>query len=268
MGLAVPELILSRYGGTNTVADRIDPRTKLLYVLWMFLMTIVVYDPVLQMVMVATVVVAMILGRINPSKLLKAGRLGVYVGFASLVLWVLFRSDEGDTLFGVFGFPVTDAGLLTGMSVALRIVCVLFSFLLVSMTTPARSIITALSRLRVPRVFAMAIGIVLRLVPQLQAEHVVIMEAQRARGIEFDKGGPISRLRKHSSYVIPLVIRAMKIVRDMSIAMDARAYDPYAPRTLQPQMQYHTIDRVILIVLPIIFAGCVVARLFGYGGPV
>jgi energy-coupling factor transport system permease protein len=262
----MPELTLSHYAAGDTLAHRLDSRTKLLYVVWVFLMTAVVYDPRLQSVMVLTLVIAMLAGSIGPRRMMRAGRMAMIVAAVSFVLWLVFRRDEGTVLMGIFGFPITSAGVSSGVSVAIRITCVLFAFLVLSMTTSTRSIIAGLARLHVPMVFSMVVGMILRLVPQFQAEHAVIIEAQRARGIDFASGGPISRMRKHSTYVIPLVIRALKIVRDMSIAMDLRAYDPYRPRTWQPTMRLRWPDIAILVSLGLLLVAAVIARFFGYGG--
>jgi energy-coupling factor transport system permease protein len=260
------EIRTSFYLGHDSLLGRVDARTKLLWILWTFAMITVVLDPRYQTVIIASIVAAVIAGRINPVILVKTGRLGVYVGIASLLLWVFFIPDRGDVLFRILGRPVTDVGVEMGVSVAVRVIVVLFAFLIVAMTTPTRNIITALHRLRVPTVFAMVVGMVLRMIPQLQAEHSVIMEAQRSRGIDFDQGWIFTRLKRHMSYIVPLAIRSLKIVNEMSIAMDSRAFDPYGKRTFQPEMHFRGIDHALLALMAATLAGGIVLRLCGYAG--
>lgn len=257
---------LSFYEGGESFVTRLNPRTKLLYILWVFAMIMVFSHPLYQSFMMLTLIAAVYLGGLSLWSVIKAGRFGVYVSLASWVLWIIFLSDEGNALFYVWRWPVTDLGMLAGLSVAFRITSVLFAFLIVAMTTPTRDIITGLYGLRVSVVFSMVIGIILRLIPQLQAEHAIIVEAQKSRATEFDKGGLIARFRKHSTYIIPLSLRALKIVRDLSVAMESRAFDPYAKRTFVRQSQFRAVDKIILAGMSIVLVGGILLRLTGYGG--
>jgi energy-coupling factor transport system permease protein len=243
-----------------------DPRVKLLYILWVFIMIMVFSHPLYQSFTMLTLILATMVGRISFWKLIKTGRFGIYVGLASWILWIIFLNDEGTPLFSILGRNVTDLGVLVGLAVAFRITSILFAFLIVAMTTSTRDIITGLYGLRVSVVFSMVIGIVLRLIPQFQAEHGTIVEAQKSRATEFDKGGLISRFRKHTSYIIPLSLRALKIVSDLSVAMEARAFDPYAKRTFVRQTRMSRQDKIILIALGVFLAGSILLRIAGYGG--
>lgn len=257
---------ITLYNGEESPLSRLDPRTKLLWILWVFAMIIVVLDPRYQLLIILSVIMAVVAGRLQPKTVLKAGQFGVYVGLVSWLLWIFFLPDQGHPLLHVFGRPVTDAGIMTGLSVAIRVMTILFAFVIVAMTTPIRSIITGLYRMRVSTVFAMVIGMILRMIPQLQAEHSVIVEAQRSRGIDFDSGNILQRLRRHMSYAIPLTVRSLKIVNEMGIAMDSRAFDPYAKRTFQPELSFRRVDRVLLAAMALTLLASIALRFVGYGG--
>lgn len=177
-----------------------------------------------------------------------------------------FFAISGNILLALGPFHVTEPGLFNGSSVTCRIAAILFAVLVVFKTTTNREVMTALYRLHVSVPFAMVIGITLRLIPQLQAEHAIIIESQRSRAVEFDKGGLLAKARKHTSYIIPLVLRALKITSDLSLAMEARAFDPYAPRTFSESFEFHTRDYVLLFLLGSTLLTAVTARLFGFGG--
>jgi energy-coupling factor transport system permease protein len=260
------DIRISYYDGRTSPLHRIDPRTKLVWIMWVFGMITVLLDPRYQTLIVASVVIAATAGRIRAGDLLRAGRIGVYVGLVSWVLWIVFLPGTGRPLLHIVGRPVTDVGVMTGLSVAIRIIAILFAFLIVAMTTPTRHLITGLHRLHVPKVFALAVGMVLRMIPQLQSEHRVIVEAQRSRGIEFDGGSLMTRLRRHMSYLIPLAVRSLKIVHDMGIAMDARAFDPSADRTFQPVLRFGRSDVILLTLMAISLAGSVALRIAGHEG--
>jgi energy-coupling factor transport system permease protein len=244
----------------------VDPRVKILYLIWVFLLISIVAHPVLECLIFLVTVAVVYASRLSLWALLKTGRLGVFMAVASWILWIIFLRRQGQVLFSVGRWHFTEPGIYNGLSVAARIAAILLAFLVVFKTTSNREIMTALYRLRLSVPFAMVVGITLRLIPQLQAEHAIIQEAQRARGVDFDKDGPLARLRKQVSCIIPLALRALKITSDLSLAMEARAFDPYARRTFSQALDYDTTDIVLLTVMAITIVASVVARVLGYGG--
>lgn len=257
---------LSYYEGQTSFLSRVDPRVKLLYILWVFIMIMVFTDPLYQSFTMFSLLLAAFAGNLSLFKVINAGKFGIYVGLASWILWTIFLRDEGTPWFNIFGWAVTDYGVLKGLSVGLRITSVLFAFLIVAMATPTRDIITGLYGLRVSVVFSMVVGIILRLIPQFQSEHATIMEAQKSRATEFDKGGLLTRFRKHTSYIIPLTLRALKIVSDLSIAMESRAFNPYTPRTFVRELKMQRVDKILLISMVVFLALSILLRVFGFGG--
>lgn len=257
---------LSYYEGRESFVTRLDPRTKLTYILWVFCMIMVFTDPLFQSFTMLTLLLAIFAANLSLFKVISAGKFGLYVGFASWILWIIFLTNQGAPLFTVFGRSVTDYGVLKGLSVGLRIISVLFAFLIAAMATPTREIIAGLNGMKVSVVFSIVVGIVLRLIPQFQAEHGNIIEAQKSRATEFEKGGLISRFRKHTAYIIPLSLRALKIVSDLSIAMESRAFDPYAKRTFVAQSKLGTTDKLILVLMALTLVGSILLRVLGYGG--
>jgi energy-coupling factor transport system permease protein len=256
---------VSYYEGNESFLSRLDPRTKLIYILWVFAMIMVFTNPVFQSFTMATLLLAVIAGHLSVGKVMNFGKFGIYVGVASWVLWTIFLRHEGTPLFSIFTWPITDYGVIKGLSVALRITSVLFAFLIVAMATPTRDIITGLYGLKVSVVFSMVIGIILRLIPQFQAEHGIILEAQKSRATEFDKGGLIERFRKHTAYIIPLSLRALKIVSDLSIAMESRAFDPYGKRTFVRATQFRKTDKILLGLMAFFLVASLGLRIMGYG---
>ena len=244
----------------------VDPRVKILYLAWVFLMVSVLAHPfILCLILVLTGIVAFA-SRLSLPALVKTGRLGWFVAGISWLLWILFLRHQGPALLSFGSWGITEPGILNGFSVAARIASILLAFLVVFKTTSTREVMTALYRLHVSVPFAMVIGITLRLIPQMQAEHATILEAQRSRAVEFEKGNLLVRLRKHVAYIIPLVLRALKITSDLSLAMEARAFDPYRRRTFLQKLQFHVPDIVLLVLMGLTLIAAIAGRLEGFGG--
>ncbi|MFY9644055.1 MAG: energy-coupling factor transporter transmembrane component T [Terriglobales bacterium] len=251
---------------TVDVSRAIDPRVKILYLAWVFLMVSVLVHPlILSLIFILTVAIVFA-SRLSLWTLLKVGRLGWIVAGISWLLWIVFLRHQGRALISIGSWGVTEAGVFNGLSVAARIASILLAFLVVFKTTSTRSVMTALYRLHVSVPFAMVMGITLRLIPQMQSEHASILEAQRSRAVEFAKGNLLARMRKHIAYIIPLVLRALKITSDLSLAMEARAFDPYAQRTFSQTLEFNALDVTLLALMVITLAAGVSARLLGFGG--
>lgn len=244
----------------------VDPRVKILYLAWVFVMVSVLAHPLILSLIFLLTVGIVFASQLSLFDLLKAGRLGWFVAGISWLLWIIFLHHQGAALLSVGSWGITVPGVLNGLSVAARIAAILLAFLVVFRSTSTRSVMTALNRLRVSVPFAMVIGITLRMIPQMQAEHATILEAQRSRGVEFNKGSLLARMRKHTAYIIPLVLRALKITSDLSLAMEARAFDPYAKRTFSEALEFDSLDIALLVLMGITLAAALGARLMGYGG--
>jgi energy-coupling factor transport system permease protein len=248
-----------------STSRRTDPRVKVLYVLWIFAIVSFVSDPRVLSVVLLLTVGTVLAARLSLWELVKSARFGFLVALASFLLWVLFLRERGPALLHLHRFCITAAGLANGWSVAARIAAILLSCLVVFRTTRTRELMTALYRLRLSVPFAMVVGIVLRLIPQLRAEHATIVEAQRSRGVEFNTGGLLSRMRKHTAYLVPLVLRALKITSDLSLAMEARGFDPYAPRTFSQDLQFDLTDHLLTGLMGVLLVIAVAARIRGFG---
>ncbi|SMB89817.1 Cobalt transport protein [Thermanaeromonas toyohensis ToBE] len=256
------------FQGGNSLVTRLDPRTKLLYVAWIFIMIIVFSHPLYQALTFCTILAMIIAGRLSWRQVFRSGRLGIYVGLFSWLLWMIFLHNTGRPLAKIplLPWPITDLGFTYGLGVAFRIFSLFFAFIVVAMTTSPRDLIAGLYYLRLPFAFSFVIGIILRLIPHFLAEHATIVEAQKSRACEFDKGGLWTRFKKHTAYVIPLCLRSLKIVSDMSVAMESRAFDPNRPRTLINRPAFQTIDYILLAVMAVWLITAVTLRLHGYGG--
>lgn len=244
----------------------VDPRVRVLYLAWVFVMVSVLAHPLILSLIFLLTVAVVFASQLSLFDLLKAGRLGWFVAGVSWLLWIIFLRHQGQELLSLSAWSITVPGVLNGLSVAARIAAILLAFLVVFRSTSNRSVMTALYRLRVSVPFAMVIGITLRMIPQMQAEHATILEAQRSRGVEFNKGSLLGRMRKHTAYIIPLVLRALKITSDLSLAMEARAFDPYAKRTFSEVLEFDWLDVTLLVLMGIALAAALASRIMGYGG--
>lgn len=93
---------------------------------------------------------------------------------------------------------------------------------------------------------ALVMSIALRFVPTLLDQAVRIMNAQRARGADFNSGGLIKRIHAIIPILIPLFISSLTIAIDLATSMEARGYREGAKRTRYRVLRWSKYDWVNL----------------------
>ena len=133
--------------------------------------------------------------------------------------------------------------------------------LLLSYTTSPIALTDGIERLMKPlRVlnvpvheFAMMMTIALRFIPTLIEETEKIINAQKARGADFENGNIIKRAKALIPILIPLFISAFRRADELAIAMECRCYHGGDGRTKMKVLHLSTLDFVVLFIM-LVFA--------------
>jgi len=72
--------------------------------------------------------------------------------------------------------------------------------------------------------FAMMMSIALRFIPTLMEETSKIMNAQKARGVDFSSGGLVKRAKALVPILIPLIVSSVRRADELAMAMECRCY--------------------------------------------
>jgi energy-coupling factor transport system permease protein len=146
---------------------------------------------------------------------------------------------------------------------------VLGSSLLTLTTTPvslADGIESLLSPLKVIHFpvheLALIMSIALRFIPILTDETARIMNAQKARGADFESGGLIQRVKAVLPILIPLLISAFRRADELGDAMDARCYSGSKVRTKYKKLRYGWRDLIVALFGCVLLAGIIVLRVY------
>lgn len=137
-----------------------------------------------------------------------------------LVLQMIFV-QEGERLVGF----VTSEGLVTGSKACLRLLGVALPLVLVLTVTKLTDLANAcVEILHVPYRYAFAFTTALRFVPLFGQEINAIMEAQTARGVEYDTKNPIKKLQLMLPLCIPLLISSVGKTDATALAAEQRGF--------------------------------------------
>lgn len=137
-----------------------------------------------------------------------------------LVLQMIF-AQGGERLVGF----VTSEGLVTGSKACLRLLGVALPLVLVLTVTKLTDLANAcVEILHVPYRYAFAFTTALRFVPLFGQEMNAIMEAQTARGVEYDTKNPIKKLQLMLPLCIPLLISSAGKTDATALAAEQRGF--------------------------------------------
>lgn len=249
----------------SPIHNQLDPRTKLLWLILLFVLSICFNHPLPLLILNLFVLIVLFVAKIRLSEISETLKLGALMGIMSVTLWPVYM-HTGNLLFVIANIRVTDVALLYGFAMGLRITLMLLGATAWMLTTSPQKITAGLLQLGLPYKAGLGMSAVIRFVPLLNSERLIILEAQRARGVDLSSSSnPIKRLFQSTPIIIPLITRALFTAQNLSIAMDARGFGACHDRTSIIKLEFNNLDRVLVIIAILILISGLLMRLFGIG---
>ena len=87
------------------------------------------------------------------------------------------------------------------------------------------------------------------------------MNAQKARGTDFESGGLFKRIKAIVPILIPLLISAFRRADELGDAMDARCYAGSKTRTKYKKLRFSWRDLVATIFMLILLGGVIALKI-------
>ena len=259
----IKDITLGQYFSGNSVLHRADPRTKLIF---SFAYIIVLFFAksaasfafallfTLCMIFISRVPLKVVVRSIKPLLfiILFTAVLNVFwtTGEKLLFEWRFIKIYREGVIFACF-MAVRIILLVVGMSVILT-----YTTTPIALTDGIEALLNPLKKIKVPvHDFAMMMTIALRFIPTLIEETDKIMDAQKARGADFESGGLVKKAKALIPILIPLFVSAFKRADDLAIAMECRCYRGGEGRTKLKQLRYTKMDFVLVLFLVLFIAG-------------
>jgi energy-coupling factor transport system permease protein len=145
---------------------------------------------------------------------------------------------------------------------SLRFVVLMTSFSIFFLTTSPDDLGLALEQSHVPYEFCFAFTTAVRFVPVLAREAQTIMDAQKSRGLELEKGGFMKRIRNYVPILIPLIVSSIRRSLELAEAMETRAFGAKKHRTSLYALKITREDTLTLILCLVFLITTVYIRLY------
>lgn len=161
-------------------------------------------------------------GRILPELLSTA--LKIVIPFAISVFLIQgFFWQDGTPVLYIGPLSLKREGLLFAIQSAGRILAVVSTFLLLTLTVRPDKLMIALDQRGAPKALTYIVLATIQIVPRFRAKANTILDAQRARGLETE-GGIGRRVRAMLPLVVPLVLSSVIDIEERAMALEARAF--------------------------------------------
>jgi energy-coupling factor transport system permease protein len=212
--------LLFPYQDKDSRIHHLDARPKIVFVLAIFMLSILISD-----IFYLTVLLAFALVVVTAAKVLRATlsllKYTVYVA-AFLFLFSILFSQGSTVIFTIWIIQVTQESILFATSMSLRLFLAIVAFSVLTFTVHPDDLLKILSRFGVKSMTGLSIAT--RMYPTIAADSGSIEDAMKARGVEFDKGNVIAKAKVRAPVMMPLLLNSMDRSMEIAEAMEARGF--------------------------------------------
>ncbi|QTJ47686.1 energy-coupling factor transporter transmembrane protein EcfT [Dolosigranulum pigrum] len=247
------KLIFGRYVTGDSLIHRLDPRAKLLSTILFVVIIFLANNWMTYLGLALFVGLGIYLSDIKLSFFINGVKPLIWLILFTVLLQVVFTAGD-KVLFSWWVIVISKEGLVNGAFIFMRFVLIIFMTTLLTLTTMPMSLTEAIEYLLHPgkkigvpvHEIALMLSIALRFVPTLMDETEKIMNAQRARGIDFGEGNLYNQMKSIVPMLIPLFVSSINRAEELATAMEARGYKGGEGRTKFRQLTWQRRDTYLL----------------------
>ena len=238
------DITLGQFFPGNTIVHRLDPRTKLILVI-VYIVALFSAEWVVTYALVFAALAAVVaLSKIKLKVILKSMKPLLFIILLTGLLNLFYT--QGTPLVSFWIFTITREGIFNALFMVLRIAMLLAgTFMLtyttspISLTDGLEKLLNPLKKIKVPvHELSMMMCIALRFIPTLIEETDKIINAQKARGADFETGSIIRRAKALIPILVPLFISSFRRADELAVAMECRCYHGGEGRTRLKELHY------------------------------
>lgn len=240
-------LEIFQYTRQESLFHRLDPRAKLVMTITLAVISLLFLE-IVPLVILLIFLLPLLFVAKSMKRWLKSMK-----GLSILLVFILVFN----TLLSNAQYPLSHS-----IALVLRLIALMTSFSLFFLTVHPDELSQALIQMRVRFEFAFAMSMAMRYVPTLGQEAYAIMDAQRARGVELDKGNILKRIRNIVPIIVPLIIVSIRRALSIAESMESRGFGASQNRTYMERLSFRKRDWAVVIVSIISMVLMIYVRLY------
>lgn len=262
------DITLGQYFPGNSVLHRLDARMKIVLTCF-YMAALFVADNAYGLALAAVFMIfTVLISRVSIKVVAKGIKPIIPIIILTCVANVFLT--PGKPIFTFYFLAPTYPGAWLALFMSVRIVFLIMGASMLTYTTSPIVLTDGLERLMSPlklihlpvHELSMMMTIALRFIPTLIEETDKIMNAQKARGADFESGRLIKRVKSLIPVLVPLFISAFRRAGDLALAMECRCYRGGEGRTRLRQLRLAPRDFLGAFTLAALFAGIITLNCF------
>lgn len=260
---------IGKYSPYNTFVHRLDPRLKI-FSLVVIMVSVFLGYPTWSLTLFMGVIsiifltIIMIITKVSFLDLLKQLLMMWIMVLLLTAINIFFPSNKCENIMVMFpnGFIIYYEAVFQTLKIIVRLLLMLSLTIILTASSKPLDLTYALEWYMTPlkiikfpaHEIAMTISIALRFIPTLLDETNRIMKAQASRGVDFERGGLITKIKGLTSLIIPLFVSAFQRSEELADAMEVRGYNPKAKRSRYKIIKWKYTDTLSLIFVLLYFS--------------
>ncbi|OLS12741.1 MAG: cobalt/nickel ABC transporter permease [Promethearchaeota archaeon CR_4] len=215
---------------------RVDPRVKMFLAL-VFMILSLLFDTVYPMITLFCLTFPFIIIAQRVKRWFLTIKSSIFLFLLILTLNTIFLSFSA------------------AVAMCLRLLVLISSFSIFFLTVHPDDLAAALVALKLPYSFSFSISLSFRYVPTLALEVQTIMEAQKSRGLELEKGNLFTRVKNFLPIIVPLVLLSMRRALLVAESLESRGFGTSEKRNFYKQISMSAKDWILFSLLLILLVG-------------
>ena len=181
------------------------------------------------------------------------------LGKLSIVLFIVqvLFVRSGNVLFTipVINLGITDNGISFSLLLVMRLMAATLPLAIMLSVTQMTDLSNVMvSKLKIPYKYVFSIITVIRFIPVFSNEMSEIMEAQTARGVEFDTKNIFRKIKLIIPLCVPLLISSVRKIDTSAVSAELRGFNLRKSDSGYKKYSFAARDAAVLAVTAVIFA--------------
>ena len=208
----------------NSLLHRLNPITKLFFAVLFAIACFCTSNPIfLGCMLVFGYVLAVSCGMMRQAVGLTKGVLAFSL---LLAIVMLLTNSSGEALVPLPWGYIGTGGIVAAVLIIVRLIAAAIPLFLLFYVTKISDLTNACVKvLHIPYKYAFTFSSTVHFIPVFMNDMRGIMEAQTARGVEFDRGGIVNKVRLMVPLCVPLLVGSVRKTNSAAIAAEVRGFN-------------------------------------------
>lgn len=245
---------------TNNFVKQLNPITKLTFTFTIILLSLLATNIMFSLFCFALLVAISIYNLVFQEFVRNIASTILILIIIIFVMQALFYPGS-EILFSWKIFSIKKEGIDYAANLSSKILAIGGAIILFFKITPIKDFVVALQERGLSPTIAYVILATLQIIPQMNKKLLIIMEAQKSRGVETD-GNILIRLRAFIPSLGPLILSSIVSTEERALTLEAKAFSAPIKKTYLKSVSDSKTDKVIRLLFIIIMIISIARRIY------